>query len=500
MPVKSYIKICQTLLWSLTVVSFLLLLRQSKFSPQTYDVLHVTISDVKIGIGFQIDILSTLLLFMISSLGAAIGNYSVRYLDGESKQSYFFKYLMGTVLSAALLVLSSNMLMFFSMWLGISYNLHRLLVYYKERPQAIVAARKKAIISRFGDLILLIAIVLTYQIFGSFEFTDIFSQVGGRLLDQDSQLMMSWIGVLITIGALTKSAQIPFHFWLPDTMETPTPVSALMHAGVINAGGILIIRMSPLLQDNLAAHILLTFVGTVSAVFGALCMIVQNDIKKKLAYSTISQMGMMMLACGLGAYSLALFHIFAHSFYKAYAFLSTGMLVEDSKKLELKMKAPSISATIFAGIFGLSTIVFAGLYDSGQYLPYVTYASILSLGLFQNFFSLEHSKVRHFEILSKILGTLASAIIVYSAIEMILVYHMILITPQSMSFDIYVRLVLSVASFAMFWFALVLSARLFNINTPWLEKTYIYLRNGGYLSIKSSMILSRFYPSTTTSR
>lgn len=487
------IKSAQIFLWSLTIVALWFVLKQNDHEVQTFEVFSITLAQIKIAAGLRLDILSSLLFFMITTLGAGIGQYSLRYLDGEIRQGYFYKHLVGIIVSASLLVLSSNLLMFFVMWLSISYNLHKLLVFFADRLPALIAARKKAIVSRLGDVALLAAILLTYSVFGSFDFSDIFVKARTILPYSDSQNSISAIGLLIAIGALAKSAQFPFHFWLPETMETPTPVSALMHAGVINAGGFLVIRMSPVLEHATAAHVLLAIVGTISAVFGALCMIVQNDIKKKLAYSTISQMGMMMFACGLGAYSLALFHIFAHSFYKAYAFLSTGRLVDESKKIGLTIKAPATSTIVVGGMTGFVSIAVAAQYNQGAYLPSVTYGAILLLGFLQSLSVDQKSHFAAFGTLSKIVAAMLLAIVFYSGIEYTLNQYVKQFVPSVFSspFDRYTLTVISLIGFSIYFGSFVLSTRLMNIDTPFLERAYIYLKNGGYWGAKSSVLLAR---------
>jgi NAD(P)H-quinone oxidoreductase subunit 5 len=447
----------------------------------------------KVSFGIRIDILSSLLFFMIATLGASIGQYSLRYLHGEKNQGYFYKYLLGIILSSSLLVISSNLLMFFVMWLAISYNLHKLLIYFSDRPNALVAARKKAIISRLGDIILLAAIILTYSVFGSFDFTDIFTAMKTIPSNSESQKMISFISILIAIGALIKSAQFPLHFWLPETMETPTPVSAIMHAGVINAGGFLVIRMSPIFEHATASLFIIAIVGTISAVFGALCMIVQNDIKKKLAYSTISQMGIMMLACGLGAYGIALFHIFAHSFYKSYAFLSTGKLVEESKKIRLNIKPSSNWIVLLGTVVGIVSVAGGTLFANGDFLAPVTYGGILTLGFLQGLNLSQKSTNSILIIFAKIMGSMILAIIVYAAIGQILNLYLLELVPKVFNSESgrYTLTAISAIVFSLFLASFVLSVRLMNINTPFLEWAYLYFKNGGYMSSMSTMVLAR---------
>jgi NAD(P)H-quinone oxidoreductase subunit 5 len=186
-------------------------------------------------------------------------------------------------------------------------------------------------ISRAGDVALVAGIALTYGRFQTLDLAELFQAVSmnaGTVPGKD--ISLAAIGCWFVAAATLKSAQFPFHSWLPLTMETPTPVSALMHAGIVNAGGYLMIRMSPILAQAPEALAALAWIGAVTAVIGSLSMMTQNSIKQSLAYSTIAQMGFMMLQCGLGAFTAAMYHLVAHSLYKAYAFLSTGSVVAES--------------------------------------------------------------------------------------------------------------------------------------------------------------------------
>jgi len=280
-----------------------------------------------LALGAYVDGLTVLMLPTVTLIGAVVSRYTIRYLDGHPEQARFCGWLSYTLAAVLLLVISSNLLMLFAAWVGTSQGLHKLLTFNRERPAAQLAARKKFLISRVGDLFLLTAFLLLYHLFGTFEFAELFPR-GGELGAASLTTTSTWIGALLVLGAMTKSAQFPFHTWLPDTMETPTPVSALMHAGIINAGGFLLIRMSPILAPTPAALFLLASAGAFTAVFGSVVMLTQTDIKRKLAYSTVSQMGFMMLQCGLGAFPVAVLHLVGHSFYKGHAFLSAGSTVD----------------------------------------------------------------------------------------------------------------------------------------------------------------------------
>lgn len=295
-----------------------------------------------INLGVYFDSLSSLMSLLITMIGAIIVRYSIRYLDGEVTQGRFLKWLLFTLGSVLLMVVSRNVLMLTAAWMLTSLGLHQLLTHYPDRPWAQWAARKKFLISRLGDLFLISAIVMLYSCCGSFDYQVIFAHAQELALSQPVKANpYPWIGLFLVLGAMTKSAQVPFHSWLPDTMETPTPVSALMHAGVINAGGFLIIRLSPVMSHAPEALNLLALCGGFTAVVGSVVMLTQTSIKRSLAYSTIAQMGFMMLQCGLGAYSAALLHLIAHSLYKAHAFLSSGSVLEAASQLPSARKRDS---------------------------------------------------------------------------------------------------------------------------------------------------------------
>ena len=206
-------------------------------------------------------------------------------------------------------------------------NLHHLLLHYGERRAARRAAWTKFAISRLGDIFLISALALVFREFGTFDFRELFAAVSADYLTPERSAVLSAIGWFLMLGAVTKSAQFPLHSWLPDTMETPTPVSALMHAGIVNSGGFLINRFAPLYIHTGDVLHWVFIVRLVTAVIGSVLMLSQNDIKKSLGYSTMGQMGFMIMECGVGAFSLAIFHLIAHGLFKGTMFLSAGGII-----------------------------------------------------------------------------------------------------------------------------------------------------------------------------
>lgn len=285
-------------------------------------------ADSPLALTLRYDGVASLMLTLVSFIGWVICRYSIRYLDGESRQGGYFRWTAFTIGSVSLMVVSGNLLLFVAAWMMTSFGLHHLLLHYRDRPAAKRAAWTKFTVSRIGDAALLVALVLVYSEYGTFDFAEIFTAIQWQIGSPSWNATLA--GWCLVLGAVTKSAQIPFHTWLPLTMETPTPVSALMHAGIVNAGGYLIIRTSPLVSLNANAMTALAVIGGITACVAAVVMLTQSSIKKSLAYSTIAQMGFMMLQCGLGAFSAAMLHILAHSLYKAHAFLSSGSVLDQA--------------------------------------------------------------------------------------------------------------------------------------------------------------------------
>lgn len=275
-------------------------------------------------LGFKLDILSGLIATTVLTIGIVVIRFSVRYMEDDPKKEAFSNYLSYTLSCVLSMLLAPNLVLLFLSWMGTSYFLHQLLTHFSERKGALRAAQQKFWVSRIGDLLVISSGALLLWTFDSLEFETIFQIVKDPIFLEQNFILINLASILLVLGAMTKSAQFPFHFWLPNTMETPTPVSALMHAGIINAGGYLVIRMSPFLANTPLSLSILAIVGGFTAFWAFVIMLTQTNVKRSLAYSTISQMGFMMLQCGLGAFSIAVIHIIGHAFYKAYAFLSSG--------------------------------------------------------------------------------------------------------------------------------------------------------------------------------
>jgi len=277
-----------------------------------------------VGLSVRLDAVSATMLLLVSFVGWIVVRYTATYLDGEDRQGAFTGWLCATLASVLLLVQAGNLTHFVLAWIATSLFLHRLLLFYPNRPTARRAARKKAITARVGDAALIGAAVLLAAGYGTSDIATIAEMARAG----QGGAVTAWAAGLIALAALLKSAQFPTHGWVTEVMETPTPVSALLHAGVINGGGFLLIRFADLMLLAPGVLSVLVIVGGFTALFGGLVMLTQPAVKTSLAWSTVAQMGFMVLQCGLALFPLALLHIVAHSFYKAHAFLAAGGAVE----------------------------------------------------------------------------------------------------------------------------------------------------------------------------
>ncbi|MEO6873692.1 MAG: proton-conducting transporter membrane subunit [Opitutaceae bacterium] len=300
--------------------------------------------DAAFALALRLDAVSVLMAVLVTFLGSVVLRYSESYLVGDPHQARFLSWMSLTLGSVVALVLSGQLLLLLVAWISTSLCLHRLLLHYPERPGAVFSARKKAVVSRLGDACLLAAALVLHAHYATFDLAAIFARLGEGRTDGAATA-----GLLLAGCAMLKSAQFPFHSWLPDTMETPTPVSAFMHAGIINAGGFLVVRLAPLFAHAPQASHLLAVVGALTAAFGAIVMLAQSSVKRALAYSTIAQMGFMILQCGLGAYGLALLHIVAHSLYKAHAFLTAGSTIGAVPRAAVPLRTPALTLGVLVG-------------------------------------------------------------------------------------------------------------------------------------------------------
>ena len=277
-----------------------------------------------IGLSSLLDAVSVTMLLLVSFIGWLVLRYARTYLDGEARQGAFTGWLCLTLAAVLFFVQAGNLVQLAAAWIGMSMALRRLLLFYPERLAARRAERKKRLFSRLGAAALIAGAGLVAWTYG----TDDIATVNSIARASGGSALTAVAAGLLAFAALLKSAQFPTHGWLTEVMEAPTPVSALLHAGIVNAGGFLLVRFADVMLTAPGILAAVAMVGGFTALFGALVMLTQPAVKTSLAWSTVAQMGFMMLECGLGLFPLALLHIVVHSFYKAHAFLASGGAVE----------------------------------------------------------------------------------------------------------------------------------------------------------------------------
>ncbi|PIQ97897.1 MAG: NADH-quinone oxidoreductase subunit L [Nitrospinae bacterium CG11_big_fil_rev_8_21_14_0_20_56_8] len=361
---------CGTVAFSFLVT--LLMLGQLLFTPAEERLFEQTLftwmaaGDFNAAFGFQIDPLSMVMMMVVTGVGFLIHVYSIGYMHDEYSYYRFFAYLNLFMFSMLLLVMGNNFLMMFIGWEGVGLCSYFLIGYYFEKKSACDAGTKAFVMNRVGDFAFLLAIMYIFYLFGTIDYTEVFHAAPEKLILGAEPVTI--ITLLLFVGATGKSAQIPLYTWLPDAMEGPTPVSALIHAAtMVTAGVYMVVRCSVLFNMAPFSMSVVAFIGGGTAIFAATIGMTQFDIKRVLAYSTVSQIGYMFLACGVGAYTAAIFHLVTHAFFKACLFLGSGSVIhglhgeQDMRKMgDLKKHQPVtyitflISTLAIAGIFPLS--------------------------------------------------------------------------------------------------------------------------------------------------
>ena len=363
--------------FSISLLMFGVLLLD-KFKPISLK-LFTWIPNPDISFEFLLDGLSGTMMLLVTGLGLVIQIFSTSYMSGDPRFVKYFVYFNFFVFSMLLLVMSSNFLVMFFGWELVGLSSYFLISFWSEKKEAAKAGNKAFVLNRIGDFGFLIALMMILNTFDTFTFKKIFETT---LLNQPENL--DTIVIFLMIGAFGKSAQLPLFSWLPDAMEGPTPASALIHAAtMVTAGVFMLVRISPLLQFSEITSILVISTGLLTALISAFAAINQDDIKKVLAYSTISQLGFMFIAIGAGAYVAAIFHLVTHAFFKALLFLGAGAVIHEmhheqniQKMGGLKKKMPLTAAMMGIGTLAISGIPpLAGFWSKGEIL-----ASVFSKG------------------------------------------------------------------------------------------------------------------------
>ena len=333
--------------------------------------------DFQVDFAFYLDQLSLVMLLVVTGVGFLIHIYSVGYMWEEGGFYRFFSYLNLFMFFMLTLVLASNYLLMFIGWEGVGLASYLLIGFWFTKDSAASAGKKAFIVNRIGDFGFLIALFLMIKHFGSLNFEQVFRIVAGMLAETAGAGLLTAIGLLLMVGAAGKSAQLPLYVWLPDAMEGPTPVSALIHAATMVTAGVYMVARSHVVFDRAPqALMVVAIVGTLTALFAATIGVCQTDIKKVLAYSTISQLGYMFIGCGVAAYSAGIFHLMTHAFFKGLLFLAAGSVIhavggeQDMRRMGgLRHHIPWTFWTMTAATFAIAGFPpFAGFFSKDAIL------------------------------------------------------------------------------------------------------------------------------------
>lgn len=355
-------------------ISLLVFLAMATGTPTTTITLFewIGVGNFRVNIAFLIDPLTAIMLMVVTGVGLLVHIYSIGYMHGEEGYSRFFTYLNLFMFSMLILILADNYLLMFVGWEGVGLCSYLLIGYWYQRPSATNAGNKAFIVNRIGDAGFLLGIFTIFVTYGTVRYVDVFPRA-----DLASEAVATAITLFLFVGAMGKSAQIPLYVWLPDAMEGPTPVSALIHAAtMVTAGVYMVVRSNALYALAPFSLEVVGTVGALTAIFAASIGLVQTDIKRVLAYSTVSQLGYMFLACGVGAYISGVFHLFTHAFFKGLLFLGSGSVIhalsgeQDMRKMGgLYNKIPKTFKTFLIGTVAIAGIPpLAGFWSKDEIL------------------------------------------------------------------------------------------------------------------------------------
>ena len=351
----------------------------------------MTVGQYDLNIGFMVDNLTALMMSVVTFVSLMVHIYTIEYMENDPGYSRFFSFISLFTFAMLMLVMSNNFLQLFFGWEAVGLVSYLLIGFWYKKPTAIHANMKAFLVNRVGDFGFLLGIALIMFYFGTLDYKEVFSRVD-TLAGQEFMLMgssvslVTLISILLFIGAMGKSAQVPLHVWLPDSMEGPTPISALIHAAtMVTAGIFLVTRVSPIVELSSTALSVILIVGSITALFMGILGIFQNDIKRVVAYSTLSQLGYMTIALGVSSYSLAMFHLFTHAFFKALLFLGAGSVIigmhHDQNIMNmgnLKKYMPITWITFLLATFALVGMpLFSGFYSKESIIEAVKYSEIV---------------------------------------------------------------------------------------------------------------------------
>src|SRR6188508_1360144 len=359
------------IMWILSMIVFAnVIFGGNEYEVTVYE--WISSGDFHVEISFLVDALTAMLLLVVSTVGFLVHVYSIGYMDGDRGFWRFFAYLNLFMFSMLLLILGDNFVMLYVGWEAVGLCSYALIGFWYKKPSAAGAAKKAFIVNRVGDFGFGLGIIMLWVNLGTLSYHEVFERIG--TLDEGT---VTVIALLLFAGAVGKSAQFPLHVWLPDAMEGPTPVSALIHAAtMVNAGVYMVARANPIFAEAPTAMLVVAVVGTFTAVLAAAIALTQNDIKKVLAYSTVSQLAYMFLALGVGAWVSAIFHLVSHGFFKGLLFMGSGSVIhgaggeQDMRFMgNLRSKMPWTYWTMVIGSLALAGIpIFAGFWSKDEIL------------------------------------------------------------------------------------------------------------------------------------
>jgi NADH-quinone oxidoreductase subunit L len=376
-----------------SIIVFLDVLEGNSYNGSVYT--WLISGETRFEVGFLIDQLTATMMVVVSLVSLMVHIYTIGYMHDDPGYQRFFSYISLFTFSMMMLVMSNNFLQLFFGWEAVGLVSYLLIGFWYTRPTAIYANLKAFLVNRVGDFGFLLGIALVLMHFGTLDYASVFAQAPG-IVDDKIELIpgMPWlvitlICILLFVGAMGKSAQFPLHVWLPDSMEGPTPISALIHAAtMVTAGIFMVARMSPLFELSDTALTTILIIGGITTLFMALVAVVQNDIKRVVAYSTLSQLGYMTVALGASAYSAAIFHLMTHAFFKAVLFLGAGSVIiamhheQNMQKMGgLKSYMPITYLTMFiAALASAGVPGFSGFFSKDAIIEAVHFANIPGAG------------------------------------------------------------------------------------------------------------------------
>jgi NADH-quinone oxidoreductase subunit L len=346
----------------------------------------ITSGSFQVPIGFYIDRLAAAMLLLVTIVSGLVHVYTIGYMRGEPGYARFFSYIALFTFSMLMLVMADNFLQLYVFWEAVGLCSYLLIGHWYERKSAADAAMKAFVVNRVGDFGFGLGVMLVFALFGTLQYDQVFAQAASHAQETINLLpfggnwpvhVLTLLCLLLFAGAVGKSAQVPLHVWLPDAMEGPTPISALIHAAtMVTAGVFMVARFAPLYNLSPAAMAVVAVVGGVTAIFGATIALTQNDIKRVVAYSTVSQLGYMIMACGVGAYTAGIYHLLTHGAFKALLFLGCGSVIialhheQDIRRMGgLKEKLPITYWTFVIGSLALTGFpLTAGFFSKDEIL------------------------------------------------------------------------------------------------------------------------------------